>query len=146
MVALNAPYDFARGHPNPALLPVEEMKELLLSVVEGADIAEGDDDESDFSSLCLNYGNEAGAPMMLKELQSFLYRRTKDDDIGRTYMSDEKHDQEGEDNNGVALNKFFITHGVSHSIELICSALTTSGDVVFVRARRPIGRDRQDRR
>jgi DNA-binding transcriptional MocR family regulator len=132
MVALNAPYDFARGHPNPALLPVEEMKELLLSVVEGADIAEGDDDESDFSSLCLNYGNEAGAPMMLKELQSFLYRRTKDDDIGRAYMSDEKHDQGGEDNNGVALNKFFITHGVSHSIELICSALTTSGDVVFV--------------
>lgn len=78
------------------------------------------DDECDRSTLCLNYGHEAGSPEFLGELRSFLDRQTASDDIGDLVLDPTKR------------NDLFITHGVSHGIELICATQTEPGDVVWV--------------
>lgn len=82
----------------------------------GADV----DDEYDTSTLCLNYGHEAGSPEFLNELRSFLDRQTANDDTGEVVLDPTIH------------NGLFITHGVSHGIELICATQTEPGDVVWV--------------
>ena len=125
MVGLKSKYDFARGHPNPSLLPTAEMKEIMISVVHDADGTSVDetsdvDDENDRNTLCLNYGHEQGSPELLRELRSFLDRHTPNDDTGTARLD---HSVQ---------NSLFITHGVSHGIDLICSTQLAPGDVVFV--------------
>lgn len=125
MVGLKSKYDFARGHPNPSLLPTAEMKEIMISVVHDADGTSVDktndvDDENDRNTLCLNYGHEQGSPELLRELRSFLDRHTTNDDTGTARLD---HSVQ---------NSLFITHGVSHGIDLICSTQLAPGDVVWV--------------
>ena len=124
MVGLKSKYDFARGHPNPSLLPTAEMKEIMLSVVDnatGSGVGNDGDDENDKSTLCLNYGHEQGSPELLRELRSFLDRHTANDDIGGDTKLDES-----------VQNSLFITHGVSQGIDLLCSTQLAPGDVVWV--------------
>ena len=123
MVGLKSKYDFARGHPNPSLLPTAEMKEIMLSVVNdatGSSFGNDADDENDKRTLCLNYGHEQGSPELLRELRSFLDRHTANDDTGSAKLDDS------------AKNSIIITHGVSQGIDLICSTQLAPGDVVWV--------------
>ena len=103
-------YNFARGHPNNDLVPVLEMKTLLTQIGSSCD------DEEEALRNSLNYGDEQGQADLLQELAAFLQRQCVLD--------------QGTSNTGT--NSFFITGGVSHDIELLCSVATKPGDTVWV--------------
>lgn len=100
-------FNFTRGHPNKHLVPVQEMKALLTQI----------GSSSDEDALCksLNYGDEEGQADFRNELASFLHRQCALDQ-GPMHSN----------------NSLFITGGVSHGIELLCSVATQPGDVVWV--------------
>ena len=104
-------YNFARGHPNKDLVPVQEMKTLLTQ------IGSSDDDDESCSALrnSLNYGDEQGQKDLLQELEAFLQRQCARDQGPSTRT-----------------NSLFITGGVSHGIELLCAVATQPGDTVWV--------------
>ena len=100
--------NFARGHPNPDLLPVDAMKEAL-------DLVR---DQGNFLS-CLAYPSQDqdnGSKLFREQLSRFLDQHTENDDHGEATRC--------------TSNNFFATHGVSHAIELLCGTLTQPGDIV----------------
>jgi 2-aminoadipate transaminase len=102
--------NFARGHPNPSLLPIEAMKEGLELVRCHGNLAS-----------CLPYPSadqDNGSTMFRNQLSLFLHQHTENDDMGGF--------------NACTTNEFFATHGVSHAIELLCAVLTKPGDVVGI--------------
>jgi len=110
--------NFAKGHPNRQLLPVKEIQDILGQVC----LASNQDALAD----SLNYPRrDTGTPRLLKELQDFFHRHTHDDDIGDFQLSSEY---------GLTAVEtyFFMTHGVSHGLDMLCVAQTTPGDVVLV--------------
>lgn len=125
---MQAPYDFSRGHPNEKLLPVKEMKEIMLELSgwEAGKLSKdgmNDDVVQSQISAALTYRPEAGSARMLSELKAFLHRWTSDDDIGL-----DSEDDDAKEN----ANEFFMTNGVSHGIELLCRTQTQPGDIVLV--------------
>lgn len=98
--------NFARGHPNPALLPIDAMKEALDLFKE----------QGDFLSY-LNYPpKDNGNEEFLQRLSIFLGQHTEHDDCGEVTPCDS--------------NDFFASHGVSHALDLLCGTLTQPGDIV----------------
>lgn len=107
-------YDLYRGHPNMALLPTSEMKQIMSDLVH---------DEENSWTKYLNYGMDEGDERFRLALRTFLDRNTENDDRGSdsssTRMTDDRR-------------YLFITDGVSHGIELICRTCTVPGDEVWV--------------
>ena len=105
--------NFARGHPNPSLLPVDAMKEALELLRE----------QGNFLS-CLPYPSQDqdnGSKLFRKQLSLFLDEHTERDDQGEVATA-----------KICSSNDFFATHGVSHAVELLCATLTQPGDIVGI--------------
>lgn len=109
--------NFARGHPNRKLLPIQEMQEIFAKV-----LLQSNEERLKDS---LNYPkSDPGDPRFLAELGAFMDRHTKDDDIGGSISS-----ASGQTSRNTHL---FATTGVSHGLDMLCSAQTTPGDVVLM--------------
>jgi len=107
------------------LLPQTEMKRIMSDILHA---------EDDSWRGYLNYGKNEGDERFRMALQSFLYRRTQDDDMG-----DIANDGTSSSDNNVGTStsssndhELFITHGVSHGLELLCRTCTTPGDEVWI--------------
>lgn len=103
-------YDLFRGHPNDHALPTAEIQSIMSSLLH--------EDHRNSLISSLGYGANAGNDELLSALRSFLNRRTLYDD--KTEAADNMESQ------------FFITNGVSHGIELLCSTCTDPGDEVWI--------------
>lgn len=106
-------YDLYRGHPNNHALPSSEMQSIMSSLL--------NDDYKDSLTKSLQYGECAGNDEIISALRSFLDRRT----INDAYVGDDNTDT-------TFKSEFFITNGVSHGIELLCSTCTNPGDEVWM--------------
>ncbi len=107
--------NFAKGHPNRQLLPVQEMQEIFHKV------ALANHEEGLAGSL--NYPrSDPGHVGLLQELQSFLDRHTQQDDLG----SQKIHAS------SPTMLHFFMTHGVSHGLDMLCMTQTKPGDRVWM--------------
>jgi DNA-binding transcriptional MocR family regulator len=111
--------NFAKGHPNRTLLPVQEIRDILNQV----SLASNEEALAD----SLNYPKrDPGTLRILEQLQAFLDRHTNDDDFGdyqrRSSIGSEPAPE----------THFFMTHGVSHGLDMLCTAQTSQGDVVLV--------------
>ncbi|KAL3799967.1 hypothetical protein HJC23_007440 [Cyclotella cryptica] len=104
-------YDLYRGHPNDQALPTSEIQSIMSSLLH--------DDHRESLMCSLGYGSNAGNEGLLLALRSFLDRRTSNDDTGEVV-----NEKDG--------SEFFITNGVSHGIELLCSTCTRPGDEVWI--------------
>lgn len=104
-------YDFAKGHPNNAELPVAELQDLFGQL------------QSDSEALrrALQYGQACGNADLIRELGAFVERQCGAD----AGIAGSVHD------NSAAKNSFFITEGVSHGIDLLTAAATQPGDLVL---------------
>mmetsp|Transcript_11266 Transcript_11266/g.17426 ORF Transcript_11266/g.17426 Transcript_11266/m.17426 type:complete len:476 (-) Transcript_11266:72-1499(-) len=122
------PINLLRGHPNPSLLPTEEMQSLMATL--------SDPNSASNINQYLNYGNEQGNQEFLDELQAFVSRNVVDDDLG--YLEEKDDEDQGKDyeekcgDTTKIATEYFITHGVSHGIELLCATHTKPGDVVLL--------------
>jgi len=108
--------DLYRGHPNMKLLPQTEMKTIMSDILQA---------EDDSWRGYLNYGTNAGDKRFHIALQTFLNRRTEDDDIGDITNGGTSSISSNE-------HELFITHGVSHGLELLCRTCTKPGDEVWI--------------
>jgi 2-aminoadipate transaminase len=104
-------YNLYRGHPNDMLLPQYEMQAIMSSLLE---------EDKDSWNKYLNYGANAGDGRLISALRSFLLQRTANDDLG------------GVTCDGGTASEFFITTGVSHGLELLCSTCTNPGDEIWI--------------
>lgn len=144
-------YDLSRGHPNDGLLPLSEMQAIMFSFLH--DVTPNTlkiDDTPNKKNInnnheatnswirSLNYGSNAGDERFLLALQSFLNRRSANDDVlGIITGQEDDYDLhrttksiKDEDKN--KNHHLFITGGVSHGLELLCSTLTSPGEEVWV--------------
>ena len=140
---LDIAYNFARGHPNASLLPVKEMQQILHHMSSCSTGSTEVDNDADMlsSSLplkqSLNYlKTDQGNVDMIRLLSDFIDRHTANDDDG--------NDDRGCDSPGRpprppppsaiphSSMRYFMTHGVSHGIELLCKIYTKPNDIVLV--------------
>ena len=116
-------YNFWRGHPNNDLLPAREMQEILQKM------ASPENQERLMNSLQYPK-SDRGDPILLKEISLFLRRHTLGDELPQysplssTTMDDDEFTPKGLD--------MFLTHGVSHGLDMLCTSQTTQGDVVMI--------------
>ena len=109
-------YNFWRGHPNTGLLPAREMQEILQTMASR--------ENQERLTTSLQYlKSDRGDPFLLKELSLFLRRHTLDDELPLENHAEEQRDEDMD---------MFLTHGVSHGLDMLCTAQTTEGDVVLV--------------
>jgi 2-aminoadipate transaminase len=116
--------NFAKGHPNPGLLPVEEMQEIL------AKVGSRSSNQHDRLQKSLNYPtSDRGDPELLAELSAFMDRHTQKDEWGSppTTAVDDICLSESP-----ATTDMFLTTGVSHGLEMLCRTQTKPGDVVLI--------------
>mmetsp|Transcript_18589 Transcript_18589/g.27570 ORF Transcript_18589/g.27570 Transcript_18589/m.27570 type:complete len:502 (+) Transcript_18589:38-1543(+) len=116
-------YNFWRGHPNDDLLPTKEMQEILQKMASPTN--------QDRLKDSLQYlSSDRGDPVLLKEISSFLLRRTLEDEVPQyepgnwAITNDEWSVPEELD--------MFLTHGVSHGLDMLCTTQTTPGDIVLI--------------
>ena len=115
-------YNFWRGHPNNHLLPVVEMQQILEHMSSASN--------QERLKTSLQYlGSDRGDPVLLKEISRFLRRHTIEDDVvqesnNTTIASDDKSFSYELD--------MFLTHGVSHGLDMLCTTQSTPGDVVLI--------------
>lgn len=112
--------NFAKGHPNPNLLPIQEIRDIFTR------IASSSNQDSSLAES-LNYPTrDAGTSRLLEELKSFINRQTQNDDLGDTANTTQQSLFPASPTN------IFMTHGVSHGLDMLCAACTKPGDVVLV--------------
>jgi 2-aminoadipate transaminase len=115
--------NFAKGHPNRQLLPVQEIQEILAYV----SLTSNQDALTD----SLNYPKrDTGTPRLLLELKAFLDRHTHDDDDSN--RGGEYHRATSTTDEALESPHLFMTHGVSHGLDMLCVAQAKPGDVVLV--------------
>jgi 2-aminoadipate transaminase len=105
-------YNLYRGHPNMDMLPASEMQAIMSSILK---------EDKDSWQKYLNYGANAGDDRLISALRFFLLQRTAADDLGGGTTCD-----------GGTASEFFITTGVSHGLELLCSTCTSPGDEIWI--------------
>lgn len=109
--------NFAKGHPNRKLLPLQEIKEIF------AKVALPSNEERLKDSL--NYPkSDPGHPQLLDELRAFMDRHAHSDDLG-------SHPSVATES-PIPTTEFFMTHGVSHGLDMLCTTQTSPGDVVLI--------------
>jgi len=119
-------YNFSRGHPNNDLLPIKEMQEVLRI------IASPTPKTKKSLQASLQYlQSDRGDPILLNEISSFLKRRTIDDAVPNVDVVDYGGDDDDETKHSNKLD-MFLTHGVSHGLDLLCKAQTKPHDIVMV--------------
>ena len=116
-------YNFWRGHPNGDLLPVQEMQEILTMMCSPAN------QESLRDSL--QYSSDRGEATLLKEISLFLRRRTLKDELPEVSVAS-KETLINDSSPPPPELDMFLTHGVSHGLDLLCTATTKKDDVVLV--------------
>jgi DNA-binding transcriptional MocR family regulator len=157
--------NFARGHPNQSLLPLQEMQEILQTVGGGTLVDKNGDEEDEKEEQrleqCLNYpGADRGNAQFLAELRAFLHRHCQHDDLGSppppsssssllpqpsTILSSAAATAAAAPAAAPATpttpaaaattkTDLFMTHGVSHGLDILCTALSSvsPGDVVLM--------------
>ena len=135
--------NFAKGHPNLGLLPLKGIKEAMTKTAAAAAVQQESNNSNNNKLVrSLNYPKvDNGDPELIEELASFLQRHTKDDDLGSIPSRiDNNHKNEdsppsplnNEEKQTVTPPSFFMTHGVSHGLEILCKAVTSPGDVVVI--------------
>ena len=118
-------YNFSRGHPNNDLLPIKEMQEVLRI------IASPTPKTKKSLQASLQYlQSDRGDPILLNEISSFLKRRTIDDAVPNVDVVDYDGDDDETKHNSKL--DMFLTHGVSHGLDLLCKAQTNPNDIVMV--------------
>ena len=140
-------FNFLRGHPNRQSLPLSQVQDLLHQV---AVVDDDDDDDDDQLEASLNYGPDPGDPQTLEALRAFLERQTRRDEGGCTYVRSEEDDDvaargiiddihtnvaedlETTPTSSMQPLSYFWTHGVSHGLDLLCTALFHPGDVILL--------------
>ena len=120
-------YNFWRGHPNSDLLPVQEMQEILTMICSAVN------QESLRDSLQY-LSSDRGDPTLLKEISLFLHRRTLEDELPEFSTANKKISINDSPSSSLPPPELdmFLTHGVSHGLDLLCTATTTKDDVVLV--------------
>jgi DNA-binding transcriptional MocR family regulator len=130
--------NFARGHPNKSLLPLQEMQEILQKVGRASSSLSVDDDDGERRlEQALNYPMaDRGNALLLAELSAFLNRHCQVDDLGsppslpHAAAAATTANTTGETTS--ATTDLFMTHGVSHGLDILCTAQTRAGDVVLM--------------
>jgi 2-aminoadipate transaminase len=111
--------NFAKGHPNMGLLPLEGVQEAMKQAASPAD--------QENLRRALNYPKcDRGNPELLTEISGFLKRHTKNDDVACEPSGDNIIPS------ATTETDLFITHGVSHGLDILCTAQTKAGDVVLM--------------
>ena len=110
---IQALYNFWRGHPNDRLLPIKEMREILST------LSTSKNEESLLESLQYLPSNR-GDPTLIKEISSFFSRHTVGDELPKDVTP------------SPLVLDMFLTHGVSHGIDLLCATQTKNNDVVLI--------------
>ena len=72
-------------------------------------------------------GSDRGDPVLLKEISLFLRRHTLEDELPHQLPMTAT-----DDNNLSYELDMFLTHGVSHGLDMLCTTQTTPGDVVLI--------------
>jgi 2-aminoadipate transaminase len=110
--------NFARGHPNMGLLPVEAMQEILSKAASATN--------QERLQKSLNYKSDRGDPELLAEISAFMDRHTRTDDMGTPPTEADIQPVES------LTTDMFVTHGVSHGLDILCTTQTQPGDVVLI--------------
>jgi aspartate/methionine/tyrosine aminotransferase len=101
------------------LLPVEAMQEILSKA--------GSATNQERLAKSLNYvKSDRGDPELLAEIAAFMDRHTPTDDMGTPPTEADIEPVES------PTTDMFVTHGVSHGLDIICTAQTQPGDVVLI--------------
>jgi 2-aminoadipate transaminase len=153
--------NFARGHPNPSLLPLPEMQEILqtvgrrpaLSLSSSVVLDDDDDDDGERQQQrrlekALNYPMaDRGNAQLLAELRAFLHRHCQRDNVGSPPPRPPPPPPVSSSSSLLVLpyaaavtatvtaattTDLFLTHGVSHGLDILCTAQTRAGDVVLM--------------
>jgi DNA-binding transcriptional MocR family regulator len=66
--------------------------------------------------------NDRGDPQLLQAIQEFVNKHTEKDELPATALSSPSS----------SIDSMFVTHGVSHGLDLLCTTQTRPGDVVLV--------------
>ena len=116
-------YNFWRGHPNNELLPAKEMQKILEHMASPTN--------QDRLKTSLQYlSSDRGDPALLKEISLFFRRHTLNDEIPQdAYTAPTIADAAGDLSQEIDM---FLTHGVSHGIDMLCTSQTVPGDVVMI--------------
>eukprot|EP00531_Pseudo-nitzschia_arenysensis_P007519 CAMPEP_0116117666 /NCGR_PEP_ID=MMETSP0329-20121206/1693_1 /TAXON_ID=697910 /ORGANISM="Pseudo-nitzschia arenysensis, Strain B593" /LENGTH=473 /DNA_ID=CAMNT_0003611243 /DNA_START=142 /DNA_END=1563 /DNA_ORIENTATION=+ len=117
-------YNFWRGHPNNHLLPVVEMQQILEHMSSASNQERLRDSLQYLSS-------DRGDPVLLKEISLFLRRHTLEDDIAQQSTTTALTEASNDEALSCELD-MFLTHGVSHGLDMLCTTQTTPGDVVLI--------------
>ena len=113
-------YNFWRGHPNNNLLPAIEMQKILEHMASPSN--------QERLKTSLQYlGSDRGDPVLLKEISRFLRRHTLEDELPQHSSATSSDD----DSLSWELD-MFLTHGVSHGLDMLCTTQTIPGDVVLI--------------
>lgn len=132
-------YNFWRGHPNNDLLPAIEMQQILQHMASPTN-------QERLKTSIQYLGSDRGDPALLQEISLFLRRHTLDDEVivpvvvpqdssvtTTTAMSTaENKDKDNAPSPSDDELDLFLTHGVSHGLDMLCTAQTTTGDVVLI--------------
>lgn len=113
--------NFKRGHPHPSLLPHAELTSTLLDLCHTSNT-----DSEAPSTVCLpglDYGDPGGNAATRAVLAAFLSEAMRDDDSSLC---------PGQVSMPISPDRLFLTTGVSHGLDLLCSVLTQPGDVVWI--------------
>lgn len=116
-------YNFWRGHPNDHLLPAVEMQKILEHMASPAN--------QERLATSLQYlKSDRGDPALLKQISLFLQRQTVDDEIPNE--SSTTTTVPVDDADIPPELDMFLTHGVSHGLDMLCTTQTKPGDVVLI--------------
>ena len=137
--------NFAKGHPNQGLLPLQGVQEAMMKAASSTNspqILKGLNYPKLEAGQQVEGEQDQGDPQLRQELSSFLHRHTENDDIGSIPSwaattpsgSSTKKKKTLSSSSRSVDNKLdmFMTHGVSHGIELLCKAQTKPGDIVLM--------------
>ena len=109
-------YNFWRGHPNDNLLPLKEMQEILHKAC-------SPNNEESLRESLQYLKSDRGDPILLKEISWFLKKRTIGDDLPNDCLLPASLPSELD---------MFLTHGVSHGLDLLCTTQTKNNDIVLI--------------
>ena len=111
-------YNFWRGHPNNHLLPVTEMQKILERMASPSN--------QERLQTSLQYlKSDRGDPVLLQQISTFLNKHTLEDELPQQVVEHNALLEDGE-------LDLFLTHGVSHGLDMLCTTQTTPGDVVLI--------------
>jgi thiaminase/transcriptional activator TenA len=117
-------YNFWRGHPNNDLLPVTEMQQILSTMA-------STNHKGPLQTSLQYLASDRGDPALLSSLERFLRNHTRDDELPTLPAITTTQTLSSTSSSNPPLD-MFLTHGVSHGLDILCTTQTTPGDTVLV--------------